>query len=130
MVDAIRDHESAEFFDGTARGELMIKRCVDCDHDSRPTALACPACWGSRFNWVSASGNAILVSWVVTHVRSSSTGESAVSEPIGIVELDEGPWLHARLTELDPTRAAVGMPLEVIFLQAGEEKIPAFRPRR
>jgi len=32
VPDAVRDMESAPFFDGTARGELMIKRCDACGH--------------------------------------------------------------------------------------------------
>ena len=129
MFDAIRDADSAEFFDGTARGELMIKRCVACAHDTRPTALACAACCGSQFTWVAARGNATLVSWIVKHARPIGRDELAPPEPIGIVELDEGPWLQARLVDFDPARAAVGMPLEVVFIPAGPEKVPAFRPR-
>jgi hypothetical protein len=47
----------------------------------------------------------------------------------GVVELDEGPWLHARLVDVDAGALAVGAPLVVGFADAGDERVPVFRPR-
>ena len=48
MVDVIRDDDSVEFFDGTARGELVIKQCDTCGQYQRPDAMACSKCHGLR----------------------------------------------------------------------------------
>ena len=47
---------------------------------------------------------------------------------VGLVELDEGPWLHARLVDVDTTSLSVGDAFAVDFEPAGEEQIPIFRP--
>jgi uncharacterized protein len=120
MVDMLRDDDSVEFFDGTERGELVIKHCDACGHYLRPDAMACSKCHGSALSWTSSSGRGSLVSWIVVHGGTSSV--------VGLVELDEGPWLHARLVDVDTTSLSVGDAFAVDFEPAGEEQIPIFRP--
>lgn len=121
MVDVIRDDDSAEFFDGTARGDLMIKQCGTCGHHLRPDAIACSKCHGAALSWTDSSGRGSLVSWIVVHGDDASV--------VGLVELEEGPWLHARLVDVDTTTLSVGDAFEVDFEPAGTETIPVFRPR-
>jgi hypothetical protein len=45
-----------------------------------------------------------------------------------LVELAEGPWLHARLVDVDTASLSVGDAFTVDFEPAGEERIPVFRP--
>ncbi|HXY91584.1 MAG TPA: OB-fold domain-containing protein [Acidimicrobiia bacterium] len=122
MADVARDEESTEFFDGTARGELMVKQCSACGHHLRPDSISCSKCYGNELLWTRASGRGTLVSWIVVH--------GAEQEPpvVGLVELDEGPWLHARLVDVDTATLAVGDAFVVDFEPAGEERIPIFRP--
>ena len=122
LPDMVRDDESAPFFDGAARGELMVKRCDACGHHVRPVAIACTACHGTDLSWAASAGTGTLVSWTVVHGR----GDDVVA---GIVELDEGPWIHARLVDTDPTRLAVGASVAAEFVVAGEERVPVFRAR-
>ena len=122
MADVVRDDESAEFFDGAARGELMIKRCDVCGHSLRPDAIACSKCHATALSWVRASGHGSIVSWIVVH---RDDHEPPV---VGLVELDEGPWLHARLLDVDHDLLTVGDAVDVDFEPAGAEHIPVFRP--
>ena len=55
----IRDDDSIEFFDGTARGELMIKQCDTCGQYQRPDAMACSKCHGSALSWTTVVGTGI-----------------------------------------------------------------------
>jgi uncharacterized OB-fold protein len=121
VVEVVRDEESAEFFDGTARGELMVKRCDACGHWLRPDAIACSRCRGSALSWAVASGRGTLVTWTVPH--------GAEREPpvAGLVELEEGPWLHGRLVDVDPAELTVGDAFAVAFEDAGDERVPVFR---
>jgi uncharacterized OB-fold protein len=121
VVDVIRDDESAEFFDGTARGDLMIKRCDACGHHLRPDSVACSRCRGPALSWTRASGHGSIVSWIVAH------GDDAEST-VGLVELAEGPWLHGRLVDVDTGALSVGDAVVVDFEQAGAERVPVFRP--
>lgn len=122
LPDAQRDDESAPFFAGTAEGRLLVKRCAACGHHVRPAAIACTSCHGTDLAWVEAAGTATLVTWTVLHA-----GDDAVVA--GVVELDEGPWLHARLVDVDQGALTVGTPLVVGFADAGEERVPVFSPR-
>jgi uncharacterized OB-fold protein len=56
--------------------------------------------------------------------------DGAEREPpiVGLVELEEGPWLHARLVDVDTATLSVGDALVVGFEPAGEETVPIFRP--
>lgn len=119
MVDLIRDDDSIEFFDGTARGVLVIKQCDACGHDNRPDAMACSKCHGTDLSWKDASGRGSLVSWIVVHGDEASV--------VGLVELEEGPWLYGRLVDVDTEALSVGDAFAVDFEQAGAEKIPIFR---
>lgn len=116
----IRDDDSVEFFDGTARGALVIKHCDTCGHYLRPDAMACSKCHGSELSWADSSGRGSLVSWIVVHGPAAAV--------VGLVELDEGPWLHARLVDVDAESLSVGDAFAVDFEPAGVEKIPVFRP--
>ena len=122
MVDIARDDASAEFFDGTARGELMVKQCDACGHHLRPDAISCSKCYANELSWVVATGRGSLVSWIVVH------GSEREPPIVALVELEEGPWLHARLVDVDSSALSVGVPLVVDFEPAGEEQIPVFRP--
>jgi hypothetical protein len=123
---AVRDDASAPFFDAAGREELYIQRCGDCGHFQSPDARICGRCEGMALGWVRASGNASLVAWAVVHRPPHPAFADLVPYVVGIVELDEGPWLHARL--LDPAeRLRPGVAMRVLFLHdEGGESIPAF----
>ncbi len=120
MVDVVRDDDSAEFFEGTARGDLVIKQCDACGHYLRPDAIACSKCHGAALSWAESSGRGSLVSWIVVHGNDRAV--------VGLVELEEGPWLHGRLVDVDTSALSVGDAVEVDFEPAGAERIPVFRP--
>ena len=115
----VRDDDSAEFFDGTARGDLLIKRCETCGHRLRPDSIACSKCHGTALSWTESSGRGSLVSWIVVHGNDQRV--------VGLVELEEGPWLYGRLVDVDATTLSVGQAFEVDFEAAGAEWIPVFR---
>jgi uncharacterized protein len=124
---ARRDDRSAPFFDGAADGRLMIQRCR-CGTYLGPERRSCPACADPSLEWVKASGSARLVSWIVTHARSEDPARGAATRVIGLVELEEGPWMYAALLDTDPESLREDVALRVDFPQpVGGETIPAFR---
>jgi uncharacterized OB-fold protein len=121
---AQRDDASSAFFDGTATGELRLRRCDHCGQLRPPDARGCPQCHAEACTWVAVTGRGRLISWAVLHDR-----ESPSTRPVGIVELDEGPWITTPLVDLGDTPLDVGLNLEVTFVRpGGGEAIPAFRP--
>ena len=58
-----RDDATAEFLDGAARGQFLIRQCAVCGRHSGPQAQQCYHCGSAELSWVPASGAATLVSW-------------------------------------------------------------------
>ena len=133
VAPVFRDDASAAFFDGTARGELLIRHCVPNGHALAPDQTQCPRCGSTELEWVGASGRAQLVSWAVVHTRPANPGDAEQTDVLGLVELEEGPWMHAALIPGDSAdrqrNLRIGQDLIVDFVESGEgETLPAFRP--
>jgi len=124
-----RDAATAEFFDAAARGELLIRRCVGCGHHNAPQSSTCAACHSDDLTWTAATGTGAIASWSVMHGRPRDGGP-APRTVVAIVELDEGPWLHAQLVGADPDTVSTGQPVTVEFERPeGGEAVPVFRLR-
>jgi uncharacterized protein len=128
-----RDEATAEFFDGTAAGEFLLRQCAE-GHFSEPAAAACTTCGRIELAFVPAAGGATLVSWAVSYGRPAGD-EPPPRTVLVIGQLDEGPWWWAQLDGPEPGAdgvadggLAVGQRLRVGFRRAaGEyEAVPVF----
>lgn len=127
-----RDADTEAFFDGTGRGELLIRHCAACDAYGAPQETACPACGKAELSWVPALGTGTLVSWTATQPRPKD-GIPAPRTTTGLVELSEGPWLYARVVGADDGAPFSGSPVTVEFARPADgdgEAVPVFRPSR
>lgn len=115
---ACRDAASAAWFDGLASGQLLIKQCRLCGHRGRPDTVACSECRSEDLEWARAAGAGTIVCVIIDH----GTGEPAV---LGLVELDEGPWLSARLSGVSRPAAGTRVSLSVHHAE-DSEPIPVF----
>lgn len=123
-VTVERDEVSAPFFDAAANGVLLIRRCPSCHHSYAPQVRWCPACDSAVLEWTPATGTGRLVSWGIVHARADGAAPAVV---LGLVELDEGPWLHSRLRVADPEHLRSGTPMQVGFHHPEDgEPIPVF----
>lgn len=121
-----RDEATEEFFDGTAGGVYLIRRCAPHGHASKPQALQCSVCGTEDLRWEPSSGDANLISWAVlpAHRPEADPRPSVVA----IAELKEGPWVWASLLCDDPAALKEGMPLRIGFERPpGSEAIPVLR---
>jgi uncharacterized OB-fold protein len=129
---ATRDSYSAPFFDAASQGRLLARRCGN-GHWLAPyithgrTLSSCPSCGDANLSWAAVGGTATLVSWTVIAGMPSVAGPDQ-QQVSGIVELTEGPWLHAAI-DASPEQLAEGQPLVVDFVRPGDgEPVPVFRP--
>ena len=125
---ATRDARSGPFFDALARGTLLLRRCVPHGHISAPEVLFCAECSSADLDRVPARGTGHVVTWTATHTRPDESGRTSVIAFLGIVELDEGPWLRARLLPADPAgpvRSGAAVALEIMETEG--EAVYAFR---
>jgi hypothetical protein len=90
-----------------AKGQLRVLRGADNGTTAQITAqaLGFPVWSTTRMHW-----------------RDHGPGEPIT---LGLVELDEGPWLHARLTDLPRAAAGARARLSVLFPR-GNQPIPSF----
>jgi uncharacterized protein len=123
-----RDAATAEFFDGTARGEFLLRRCADCGELAEPYLLRCPSCESAELGWQAATGGATVVSWSVVHHRSAGDdGAPAPPSVVVIAQLDEGPFWWAEVLDADPARMEPGLSLRITFQAVPDhETVPAF----
>jgi uncharacterized OB-fold protein len=124
-----RDEATAEFFEGTAAGRFLLRRCP-AGHFSEPAATQCTTCPATDLAWTEAGGGATLVSWAVTWSRPSDREEPRRTILV-IGELDEGPWWWTQLAgDLDPEAEllAPGCRLLMAFERADaeHEAVPVF----
>jgi uncharacterized OB-fold protein len=123
-----RDEATNEFFDGTARKELLLRECVRCATINAPQARHCSHCASQELRWTSSGRRGSIVSWTVTHTKPDVDGNSDVNV-IAIGQLDEGPWWWASLLNSDPEELTIGSRVVVDFARpdANSEWIPVFR---
>jgi uncharacterized OB-fold protein len=116
-----RDGDTEEFFDATAAGSYLIRRCAPHGHASKPQALQCSTCGSAELLWEPASGDAKLISWAVLPAPASAV--------VAVAELAEGPWVWAALLCDDPVALSEGLPLRIGFERPpGSEAIPVLVP--
>ena len=124
-----RDAATAEFFDGAATGLFLLRHCTLCGALSAPQAAQCERCSATALDWRPASGDAILVSWTVSHGKPGPSGE-ADRTILAIAELAEGPWWWSQVVDADAARLAIGTPLRIRFQRHDDESepVPVFSP--
>ncbi|WP_244928916.1 OB-fold domain-containing protein [Nocardioides sp. W7] len=120
----VRDDHSAPFFEAAAEGRLLLRFSPSSQEWSEPSARVCSVSQAADLEWREASGTGALVSWTVKPGRATED-RPAVPTVIGIVELEEGPWLPLQLPEVDPADLSVGRAVRVDWVQPeGSEHLP------
>jgi uncharacterized OB-fold protein len=123
------------FFAAARTGTLLIQRCEHCGAHQftlsglTPGVERCRACAAPRPPWVPAAGTGEVASFTVVHGRSGDDGAPPPRHAAGLVQLDEGPWVQARI-DADPDTVHIGMRVAVAFPTAdeSEEPPPVFVP--
>lgn len=124
VAPLLRDDRSAAFFDAAAEGTLLLQFSPSSGQWSSPTATACETTQAPDLQWRASSGRGRLVSWTVIARRSV---DDVVPPPtvIGVVELDEGPWLTVQLVDRAEHAVRLGAPVTIDFVRPEEsESVP------
>lgn len=122
--------ETKEYWDGLKRHELRIQRCKACGQGYFYPRPFCPrpGCHSQDVEWITASGNGTLYSYVIAH-----RGHPAFESPyvIAVVELAEGGRMMTNLVGVEdptPDKIAVDAPVTIEFDDASDEyTLPKFR---
>jgi uncharacterized protein len=128
---AMRPPASADtdfFWAGTKAGELRIQRCGECGalrHPPGPACLSCGALRNQGYQVVAGTGT--VFSYVV-HRHPPVPGKQ-LPIVVALVELTEGPRVMAEVTDTDPEKVYIGMPVRTSFIRIDDDLVlPGWRP--
>ncbi len=120
--------ETREFWEATAEGRLLLKRCRACSTVIWYPRAICPDCASLDTEWFEASGRGRVYSYTVCH-RGEGAYRNAVPFVLAYVELEEGPRVMTNVVGCDPADVAVDMAVQVTFDDTGEgSALVRFRP--
>ncbi len=100
---------------------LLASRCNGCGIASFPAAESCMACSGRDVSLEELPGRGTLWTWTVQQFmpkppyNSGESPETFKPYGVGYVELPGGVRVEGRLTESDPGKLSIGMPMDVVF---------------
>lgn len=120
----------ASFCQFISERKLMGARCQKCGAIYLPPRPLCIKCHDSAMEWVELKGSGKLAAFTIISVPPTEMVAQGYGKDkpyiSGIVGLDEGPRISARIVGIEPdiNKVKVGMPLKVDFIEVkrGEEK--------
>lgn len=116
------------FWAGTALGELRIQKCGGCGALRHPPGPMCPSCRETKPEYVVASGDGEVYSYVVHH--HPPVPGRALPFVVALVELTEGVRMLAELEGIPPSEVHIGLPVRAGFRRVDDElTMPVWRPR-
>ncbi len=119
--------DTAFFWEGAARGELLIQRCTACGTLRHPPRPMCGECGSLDWNTLKASGRGTVYSFVVYHHPPVPAFD--IPYVVALIELEEGTRLVSNVVGIPTDAVRIGMPVEVSFETVDDDLIlPMFRP--
>ena len=134
VLPDLDDADSKPFWEGTARGELLVQKCGRCGRMRIPPRPMCPECRSLANEWVPLSGRGRVWSFVVPHPPLLPAYTDLAPFNVIAVELDEDPSLRlignlvasadGAINEIDPHSIEIGEPVRVVFAKVEDVHLP------
>ncbi|AHH17499.1 Zn-ribbon domain-containing OB-fold protein [Nocardia nova] len=120
-----RQLDSEPYWAALADERLTYQRCGACDEAVWPAHSHCPHCDAAELTWQQSRGVGKVYSYSTIGRGPTPVWAAIVPYTVGFVELAEGYHLFTQI-EGDPETIEIGMPVEVRFIERGEQKLPVF----
>lgn len=122
-----------------AEKKLMGSRCTHCAGLYLPPRAICPKCHSDQMEWKELRGSGKLAAFTSVYIAPTFMIEAGYgrNNPYvsGIVQLEEGVMISARILGVDPgdtASIAIDTPLEIAFIEEGDgeaaKTMLAFKP--
>ncbi len=111
--------ETQDFWDATAEGRFLLRRCNTCEAVIWYPRSHCPICMSTDVSWIDAAGTGVVYSFSITRA-ASGTWKGALPYVLALVELDEGPRILTNIVGIDVDDVRIGMAVKVVFEDAIE----------
>ena len=119
--------ELREFWDATAAGRLLLRRCTACGEAIWYPRPICPFCYSSETVWEQASGRGVIYTYSV--VRRGAGPYAGAPYVLAYVELDEGPRMMTNIVDCRFEDLRIGQRVELVFHRTElGTALPRFRP--
>jgi uncharacterized OB-fold protein len=107
--------------------KIMGAKCKKCGALSLPPRPICTSCYGSDMEWIQFRGMGKLAAFTSIVVAPPNMVKEGFGKNnpyvVGVVELEEGAQIVARITGVDakkPAEIKVGTPLKAEFIHSGQ----------
>lgn len=131
MVSLAPNVWTEPFWIAARRHQLVVQRCLSCGTVRHPPGPFCPRCRTQEADWMDLSGRATLYSFTIVRHALAPHLQEYLPMVIAVVEPEEAPnaRLVANLVEVAVGDVVIGMPLEVVWEDAGDGvAVYRFRP--
>lgn len=121
--------ETAAFWEGTRKHQLMIPWCGDCQKFFFFPRSFCPFCYGENISWEKSGGKGSVYTFTVVHRASIPSFSADVPYVYALIDLEEGVRMTGNIMDCDPKDVYVGMPVEAFFVDISPEiTLVQFKP--
>ena len=134
LLPDLREPTTAPFWEGCARGVLLLQACGSCGKWRMPPRPMCPYCRSTDVSWVETSGRAKIWSFIIPHPPLLPAYSNVAPYNAMIVELEEDPSVRfagnlvasadGEINEIDPHSLQIGEPVRVVFHQIDDVTMP------
>jgi uncharacterized OB-fold protein len=112
--------DTKPFWEATAQGKLLLKKCRACGQLHYYPRPLCPFCGSDATEWQAAAGGGVIYSYSVMR-------RAEVPYAVAYVTLDEGPTMMTNLVDCDFDRLKIGQRVRVVFSPTdGGAPVPTF----
>jgi uncharacterized OB-fold protein len=128
------DADAAPFWQGTARGELLVQTCARCGHRRMPPRPMCFVCRSLEDTWQKLSGLGTIWSFVVAHPPLLPAYQQLAPYNVIAVALDDDPRIRlvgnlvarpdGAINEIDPSTIHIGDAVRVVFQAVDDIFLP------
>ncbi len=114
--------ETQPYWDGTAAGKLLLKRCRDCGETHYYPRAICPFCFSAETEWYEASGRGRIYTYSIMR-------RAPVPYVIAYVTLAEGVTMMTNIVDCDLDAVAIDQEVRLTFRETeGGFALPVFTP--
>ncbi len=134
VLPDVEEPNAKEFWDGCARGELLVQACDACGARRMPPRPMCPVCRSTAVRWEKTSGRGRVWSFIVAHPPLLPAFAAEAPYNAVIDELDEDPSIRyvgnlvtgadGPIGEVDPATITIGEPVRVVFHRIEDVSLP------
>ena len=134
LLPDLDDVDTRPFWEGTARGELLVQHCAECGRSRMPPRPMCPHCNSTRQEWKAAAGRGTIWSFVVAHPPLLPSYEKLAPYNVVTVALEDDPRIRfvgnlvaspeGTINSVDPATIRIGEKVRVVFQKVEDVHLP------